>query len=232
MWPVEMARPVLTVFAKVTPTAPEELTLWRHLLQFPPLPMVPEPMRGRSLVTIEATYLGSAEEAEQLLAPFRTLPALWADTMDTVQLTELGAICAEPEEPMPAMEYSGLLTRFDEAAVDALVRAAARPARRAGTAPRSRPAGPLSTSAERRGSRSTVPDMASIVLRVRLISGDNTDLTYEDPDIADEDSLVDRVISTLGSDSGYLRCRHGDRLIVLYGRSVATVELSPRGAVL
>ena len=74
--------------------------------------------------------------------------------------------------------------------------------------------------------------MASIVLRVRLISGDNTDLTYEDPDIADEDSLVDRVISTLGSDSGCLRCRHGDRLIVLYGRSVATVELSPRGAVL
>ena len=123
MWPVEMARPVLNVFAKVTQTAPEELTLWTHLLQFPPLPMVPEPMRGRSFVTIEATYLGSADEAEQLLAPFRTLPALWADTMDTVQLTDLGAICAEPEEPMPAMEYSGLLTRFDEAAVDALVRA-------------------------------------------------------------------------------------------------------------
>jgi hypothetical protein len=123
MWPVEMARPVLNVFAKVTRTAPEELTLWTHLLQFPPLPMVPEPMRGRSFVTVEATYLGSAEEAERLLAPFRTIPALWADTMDTVQLTELGAICAEPEEPMPAMEYSGLLTHFDEAAVEALVRA-------------------------------------------------------------------------------------------------------------
>lgn len=123
MWPVEMARPVLNLFAKVTRTAPEQLTLWTHLLQFPPLPMVPEPMRGRSFVTIEAAYLGSAEEAERLLAPFRTIPALWADTMDTVELTELGAICAEPEEPMPAMEYSGLLTHFDEAAVDALVRA-------------------------------------------------------------------------------------------------------------
>lgn len=123
MWPVEMARPVLNLFAKVTSTAPEELTMWTHLLQFPPLPMVPEPMRGRSFVTVEATYLGSAEEAERLIAPFRRIPALWADTMDTVQLTELGAICAEPEEPLPAMEYSGRLTHFDEAAVDALLRA-------------------------------------------------------------------------------------------------------------
>ena len=123
MWPIEMARPVLNLFAKATKTAPEKLTLWTHMLQFPPLPMVPEPMRGRSFVTVEAAYLGSAEEAERLIAPFRMIPALWADTMDTVQLTERGAICAEPEEPMPAMEFSGLLTHFDEAAVDALVRA-------------------------------------------------------------------------------------------------------------
>ena len=86
MWPIEMAWPVLSTFAKVTRQAPDTLTLWTHLLQFPPVPMVPEPMRGKSFVTIEATYLGSADEAEQLLAPFRMIPAMWADTMDTVQL--------------------------------------------------------------------------------------------------------------------------------------------------
>ena len=73
--------------------------------------------------SIEATYLGAAEEAERLLEPFRTIPAMWADTMDTVQLSELGAICAEPEEPLPAMEYSSLLTDFDDVAVEALRRA-------------------------------------------------------------------------------------------------------------
>jgi hypothetical protein len=126
MWPIEMARPVLSTFAKVTKQAPDELTLWTHMLQFPPLPMVPEPMRGKSFVTIEAAYLGAADEAEQLLELFRTIPAMWADTMDTVPLAELGAICAEPEEPLPAMEYSGLLTDFDDGAVDALVRAVGR----------------------------------------------------------------------------------------------------------
>jgi hypothetical protein len=126
MWPIEMSRPVLSTFAKVTKQAPDALTLWTHMLQFPPLPMVPEPMRGKSFVTIEATYLGPAEEAERLLAPFREIPAMWADTMDTVALGELGAICAEPEEPLPAIEHSGLLTDFDDRAVDGLVRAVGR----------------------------------------------------------------------------------------------------------
>lgn len=74
--------------------------------------------------------------------------------------------------------------------------------------------------------------MAGIVLRVRLVSGDNTDVTYEDPDVESEAELIDHVVSTLSSDCGVLRCRHGDRLVVLYGRGVAAVEVAPRGAVL
>ncbi len=74
--------------------------------------------------------------------------------------------------------------------------------------------------------------MASIVLRVRLVSGDHIDLTYEDPDLADEAAVVDQAVATLAPDSGVLRCRHGDRLTVLYGRGVAALEVSPRGAVL
>jgi hypothetical protein len=74
--------------------------------------------------------------------------------------------------------------------------------------------------------------MATIVLRVRLLSGEHTDLTYEDPDAADEADLLDRVVAVLREESGVLRCRHGDRLVVLYGRGVASIEVSPRGAIL
>ena len=74
--------------------------------------------------------------------------------------------------------------------------------------------------------------MATIVLRVRLIGGDRMDITYEDPDAVDEDELVEHVISTVAQDSGVLRSKHGDRLVVLYGRSVAAIEVAPRGAVL
>jgi hypothetical protein len=74
--------------------------------------------------------------------------------------------------------------------------------------------------------------MASIVLRVRLMGGDHMDLVYEDPDVADEAEILEKVVSTLSRDSGVLRCRHGDRALVLYGRGVLAFEVSPRGAVL
>ena len=74
--------------------------------------------------------------------------------------------------------------------------------------------------------------MERIVLRVRLISGDSMDVTYEERDASSEDEAIDLVVSTLAQDSGALRCRHGDRLVVLYARGVAAVEVAPRGAVL
>jgi len=73
--------------------------------------------------------------------------------------------------------------------------------------------------------------MAEIVLRVRLIGGEHLDITYGE-DGGTPDETVERVISTLAEDNGLLRCRHGGRLIVLYGRGVATLEIAPRGAVL
>ena len=74
--------------------------------------------------------------------------------------------------------------------------------------------------------------MEDIVLRVRLISGDTMDVMYEDRDAGSEAEVIDHIVSTLADDSGVLRCRHGDRLLVLYARGVAAVEVRPRGAVL
>ena len=72
--------------------------------------------------------------------------------------------------------------------------------------------------------------MGVIVLRVRLTSGEHLDVTYDSE--GDPDEVVERVISTLAEDSGVLRCKHGDRLIVLYSRGVASFEVAPRGAIL
>ena len=74
--------------------------------------------------------------------------------------------------------------------------------------------------------------MATTVLRVRLVSGDRMDITYDEPGVHDNDELVEHVISTLAQDSGALRTKHGERLVVLYGRGVAAIEVAPRGAVI
>jgi hypothetical protein len=72
--------------------------------------------------------------------------------------------------------------------------------------------------------------MAEIVLRVRLVGGEHLDVTYDAEGTLDE--TAEGAISVLADHDGVLRCRHGDRLIVLYGRGVATLEVAPRGAVL
>lgn len=74
--------------------------------------------------------------------------------------------------------------------------------------------------------------MAEIVLRVRLTGGDHLDVTYEVPDAVTADDALEQAIETLAQDSGVLRSRHGDRLVVFYGRGVAAIEAAPRGAIL
>lgn len=73
--------------------------------------------------------------------------------------------------------------------------------------------------------------MGEVVLRVRLVSGDQLDVRFEH-DAADDEAAIQRVVDTLSEDSGFLRTTHGDRLMVLFGRGVAAVEVAPRGAVL
>jgi hypothetical protein len=74
--------------------------------------------------------------------------------------------------------------------------------------------------------------MAQIVLRVRLTTGDHVDVVYEETETDNVDVVVEHAISTLADDTGVLRSKHGDRLLALYGRGVAAVEVAPRGAVL
>lgn len=73
--------------------------------------------------------------------------------------------------------------------------------------------------------------MAELVLRIRFTNGSQIDVTYDEPD-ADVDTVLQHLISTLADESGVLRTKHGDRLVVLYGRGVAAFEVTPRGAVL
>jgi len=74
--------------------------------------------------------------------------------------------------------------------------------------------------------------MATIVLRVRLLAGDRLDVTYEEADVSDPYDVAEHAIAILADSAGMIRARHGDRLVVLYGRGVAALEVAPRGAVL
>jgi hypothetical protein len=121
IWPIALAGDVLRAFTEVTGTAPDEFTAWAHLQRFPPLPEVPEPLRGGAFVSVDATCLGTRVDPESLLAPVRALPAPLLNTTGEVAIAELGGILAEPTEPMPDLHIGELLSDFDESALERLV---------------------------------------------------------------------------------------------------------------
>jgi hypothetical protein len=121
MWPAEAAERVLTAFREATATAPEELSMWFWLLNLPDEPTVPPPFRGRWAVAVDLTYLGAADDAEQVLRPFRSAVPAPVGALGTVPLAGLGAIAAEPTEPTPVLEGARLLNTFDADAAAAVL---------------------------------------------------------------------------------------------------------------
>src|SRR5262249_56859375 len=72
-WPWEGTADVLHAWREWVSGLPDELSTLARILQLPPLPDIPESVRGRQLVVIEAAYLGAATSAGELRRP---LPGL------------------------------------------------------------------------------------------------------------------------------------------------------------
>jgi len=122
-WPITQTRAVLDAFRTVTATAPDDLTVWFHSYRFPPFPEIPEPLRGQAMTSVAVAHLGSGEDAERLLAPFRAVPGIALDLLGDVPLAGLDSIAGEPTEPSPARDWSVLVDALDDQTVEALVAA-------------------------------------------------------------------------------------------------------------
>jgi hypothetical protein len=127
LWAVEHAPAVLRAFRDLALSAPRQLTVWAHLQHVPPIPDVPEPLRGRSFVRVAVVYVGSAVAAQHLLAPLMTSAPLEMNLLGPVTPATLATVASEPTDPMPAIETSALLDGLDDAAIDGLVAAAGDP---------------------------------------------------------------------------------------------------------
>ncbi len=123
-WSIERDADVLHAWRKLTAAElPDTLTTVGRLLRLPPLPQVPEPIRGRSFVVVEAIHAGEPAEAESLLAPLHALePEM--NTMRPMSLGELGHLHMDPEQPVPAVGDGMLLSELPAEAVDEVVRVA------------------------------------------------------------------------------------------------------------
>jgi hypothetical protein len=74
---------------------PDELTSIGRFLRLPPIPEVPEPLRGESFVIVEAYHVGGSAQADELLASLRALGPV-SDTIQTVPMPALSHLHMDP----------------------------------------------------------------------------------------------------------------------------------------
>jgi hypothetical protein len=113
-WPIERAADLLDAYRAVVATAPPELTAFFGMAAFPDLPQVPAALRGTRVATVDVTYLGSASTGREYLSPLTAAGSPQADTFDTLDLADLGSVCAEPTQPSFGMPRAVALDRLDD----------------------------------------------------------------------------------------------------------------------
>jgi FAD/FMN-containing dehydrogenase len=124
MWPAERAPEVFEAYRSLAATAPPEFSSEARFLSLPPIPEVPEPLRGRPLVSVTGAFLGSEDEARDVLASLRELGQPVMDTFGMVDPAVITHIHGDPEQPTPGMTHHTVLRELEPDTIDALVESA------------------------------------------------------------------------------------------------------------
>jgi UDP-N-acetylenolpyruvoylglucosamine reductase len=124
-YPIDRGDEVLHAWRELTHSEqlPDELTTIGRFLRLPPIPEVPEPVRGKKFVIVEAYHIGDPAQADELLAPLRALGPV-NDTIATVPMPALSHLHLDPEHPVPAAGDGLMLAELPVQAIDAFVEVA------------------------------------------------------------------------------------------------------------
>jgi len=121
-YPIERGSEVLHAWRELTQSdrLPDELTTVGRFLRLPPIPEIPEPVRGKSFVIVEAYHIGDPAQADELLAPLRALGPV-NDTIATVPMPALSHLHMDPEHPVPGFGDGMMIAELPAQAIDAFV---------------------------------------------------------------------------------------------------------------
>jgi FAD/FMN-containing dehydrogenase len=123
IYPAERAHEVFALYREWITTAPDELTSAIVIMNLPPIPQVPEPLRGKSVVFVRGCYAGPLAEGEALFNVWRErLAPPLADMAGPLPFSEVASISNDPRDPQPGTGTGAWLRGLDDEAVDTLIR--------------------------------------------------------------------------------------------------------------
>ncbi|MET9445137.1 FAD-binding oxidoreductase [Streptomyces sp. NPDC006610] len=119
--PGENAEALMTAWLDWTRRIPDEMCSAFAVLRLPPIPQIPEPLRGGFWARVALAWTGDPTEGESLLTPIRAAAPVAVDTVEVMDYTALDRIYMEPQDPLPARESCALLADLPPEAVRAFL---------------------------------------------------------------------------------------------------------------
>jgi FAD/FMN-containing dehydrogenase len=121
-YPAALGREVMVRYRDWVATLPDAMTSSLVLMNYPPIPAVPETLRGQTMILVRGCFAGEIEEGERLLEYWRTWRAPQIDAWRALAFSQVATISNDPVAPMPAKSTGAWLHSLSDDAIDALLR--------------------------------------------------------------------------------------------------------------
>jgi len=121
VFPAEVGADAVRAYRDWAAGVPDEVTTVVRFVTPPPLPDVPEPIRGVPLLTIDGACIGGQAEGEATIAPLREIGETVMDTFEWMPTPGLSRIHMDPENPVPGIGDGMTISELSDETIDAFV---------------------------------------------------------------------------------------------------------------
>ena len=120
VWPVERFGDVVTAWRDWVVTTPREVTSNAAVLHAPDAPFVPEPMRGKSFVSVMVCYAGDEAAGTKLTEPLRAVEGMIQDEVGPMPFLRVDEVSQDPVDPLPHSIWATMTAGLDDATIASL----------------------------------------------------------------------------------------------------------------
>ena len=120
-YPIEQAPAVFARYREWIANAPDELTSAIVIMNYPPLPIFPEPLRGKSIAQIRGAYCGPIEQGEALLKFWRDWQTPLIDDFAARPFSDIGKVSNDPPNPSSGLTSGAWLNDLSDETLTTLL---------------------------------------------------------------------------------------------------------------
>jgi hypothetical protein len=119
---VGIASEVIARYRDWIEALPEEFTTSFAIMNYPPIPQVPEFLRGQSFIMLRGCYCGPVEKGQAYLQNWLDWREPIANMFQAMPFSQVGTISNDPVDPVPGWATGAWMRELSDEAIETLVR--------------------------------------------------------------------------------------------------------------